>query len=323
MSEIAISTLFVAVGLTMLYFGAKWLVGGSVDIAKKLRISQLVVGLTIVAFGTSTPELSVSITAALKGHADISLGNVVGSNIANIGLILGLSAIILPLLVNKTTIKKEIPIMIAVALLLIPLSMDGKISQIEGVVMISSLVAFTYFTYTQARKENQTTYLSDEEIDYVRKKVYLKSGLLVGIGISLQFFGSFLTVDNAVVIAKNLGISERVIGLTIVAIGTSLPELITSILAALKRHADISIGNIVGSNIYNILAIVGISSALSGITVNTAMFTDYFIMIAFSLVLLPITRTHFIISRVEGYGLVGGYLTYLILLFMLSKKILI
>lgn len=316
MSEIAINGLLVAVGLAMLYFGAKWLVGGSVSIAKRLRISQLVVGLTIVAYGTSTPELTVSIAAALKGHADISLGNVVGSNIINIGLILGLSAIILPLLVNKTTIKKEIPIMIAVAFLLVPLSMDGKISQVEGMAMIASLVAFTYFIYTRARKENQSTKLHDEEIDYVGKKVYLKSGLLIGLGISLHFVGSFLTVDNAVVIAENLGISERVIGLTIVAIGTSLPELITSIVAARKGHADISIGNIVGSNIYNILAIVGISSALTSITVNAAMFTDYFIMIAFSLVLLPIMRTHFIISRVEGYGLVGSYLTYLILLFM-------
>jgi cation:H+ antiporter len=291
------NTLLVAGGLAMLYFGSEWLVRGSVNIAKRMRVSQLVIGLTIVAFGTSTPELVVSINAAISGQADISLGNVVGSNIVNIGLILGLSAAIFPLAIHVSTIKKEVPIMIGAALTLVLLSLfDNEITQLEGVLLVLALIVFVYFSYKQSRKEEKVskekgqqasrsdadrthtipieditsvieTTSADPLKDIEKKKddeeapnevtTIAKLALLIAIGLALLYFGATLTVDNAVVIATSIGISERIVGLTIVAIGTSLPELITSVVAAKKKYADLSVGNIVGSNIFNALAIVG------------------------------------------------------------------
>ena len=362
--SLILNTLLVAGGLAMLYFGSEWLVRGSVNIANRMRVSQLVIGLTIVAFGTSTPELVVSINAALSGQADISLGNVVGSNIVNIGLILGLSAAIFPLAVHINTIRREVPIMIGAALALIILSLfDNEITQLEGVLLILAIIAFTYFSYKQSRKEEQTnekgrgkteqrprpdTYethtipIEDttsvietasvaHPIEEGEKKAkrdkepqkgtpttsISKSALLIAIGLALLYFGATLTVENAVVIATSIGISERIVGLTIVAIGTSLPELITSVVAARKKHADLSVGNIVGSNIFNVLAIVGISAAIAGVSVNPNIFIDYAIMIAFSLVLIPIMRTGFVIRRIEGYGLVAAYSVYLLALLLM------
>lgn len=324
MPEIAISALLVVVGFSALYFGAIWLVGGSASIARKLRISELVIGLTIVSFGTSTPELVVSVAAALQDQPDIALGNIVGSNIANIGLVMGASAIMLPLLVQKKTVRKQVPIMIGIVFLLIPLSLDGEISRVEGIILVSALFAFIYFSYREARKEESSKNHAaggsggggSADRDHAKRNPYLKSALLIGVGMLLLFVGSSLTVENAVVIAKSLGISERIIGITIIAIGTSLPELITSVVAARKAHGDISVGNIIGSNIYNVLAIAGIASALTGLTVNAAMFTDYWIMMAFCLVALPIMRSRFRVSRTEGSALLGAYAAYLILLYI-------
>jgi cation:H+ antiporter len=358
------NTLLVAGGLAMLYFGSEWLVRGSVNIANRMRVSQLVIGLTIVAFGTSTPELVVSINAALSGQADISLGNVVGSNIVNIGLILGLSAAIFPLAVHINTIKREVPIMIGAALALIILSLfDNKITQLEGVLLILAIIAFTYFSYKQSRKEEgrkkkgigkteqksrpdtfETHTIPIEDtisvietasvappIEEGEKKdkrdkepqkatpttSFAKSASLIAIGLALLYFGATLTVENAVVIATSIGISERIVGLTIVAIGTSLPELITSVVAARKKHADLSVGNIVGSNIFNVLAIVGISASIAGVSVNPNIFIDYAVMIAFSLVLIPIMRTGFVIRRIEGFGLIAAYSVYLLALLLI------
>lgn len=310
-----VSALLVAVGFAMLYFGASWLVSGSVSIAKKLRINQLVIGLTIVAYGTSTPEMAVSIAAALQGQTDIMLGNVVGSNIVNIGIIMGLSAVLLPMLVSRRIIRKEIPIMIGITFVLIALSIDDEISQLDGAILVSGIVVFSYYIYAQAKKDNSAN--ASKELEHITVYGFPRSVLLIAIGIVLLFVGSFVTVDNAVIIAQELGISERVIGLTIIAIGTSLPELITSIVAMRKGYAEITVGNIIGSNIYNILAILGIASVLTGIAVNPAMFMDYWILVAFSLVLLPIMRTGFVVSRIEGSALVAAYVAYLILLFLL------
>lgn len=352
----------------MLYFGSEWLVRGSVNIAKKMQVSQLVIGLTIVAFGTSTPELVVSINAALSGQADISLGNVVGSNIVNIGLILGLSAAIFPLAVHINTIRKEVPIMIGAALVLILLSLfDDEITRIEGILLVFALIVFVYFSYKQSRKEeetkrkegpasnfdaNETQTMTIEDMspvietasDPVRHIVkkdgkgqpkgdasirtrttatdisapsFVKSILLIAVGLTLLYFGATFTVDNAVVIATAVGISERIVGLTIVAIGTSLPELITSVVAAKKKHLDLSIGNIVGSNIFNVLSIVGISAAIAGVSVNPDIFIDYAVMIAFSLLLIPLMRSGFVTSRIEGYGLVAAYSVYLLILLLM------
>ncbi|MFB5630767.1 MAG: calcium/sodium antiporter [Nitrosopumilaceae archaeon] len=315
--ELIINIVLVSVGLAMLYFGAEWLVRGSVTIANKFRISQLVIGLTIVAFGTSTPELSVSVTSAIQGISDVSLGNVVGSNIANIGLILGIAAIIKPLLVDKSAIKKQVPIMIGVAILLMLISIDGIISMEEGIILAIGIVIFTVYSLKSSKRESSDIENSSTGLNLAKRNVISKSIILIGLGLGMLTFGSFMTVENAVNIAKSFGVSERIIGLTLIAIGTSLPELVTSIVAALRGHADLSVGNIVGSNIFNILAIIGIAAAITGISVNENMFSDYYIMIAFSFILIPIMRSGFIISRKEGYLLVGAYMAYLIYLFIM------
>ncbi len=319
--ELLINVVLVSAGLAMLYFGAEWLVRGSINIANKFKISQLVIGLTIVAFGTSTPELSVSISSALEGLPDVALGNVVGSNIANIGLILGLSAIITPILVTKSTVRKEIPIMIGVALILIVISIDGNISTIDGILLVIGIVAFTIFSYKSSKKDSNDKSLTTNEsqtnnIQVQQSKIIPKSIFLVGIGLVLLTFGSFMTVENAVVLAHNFGISERIIGLTLVAVGTSLPELITSVIAARKGHGDLSIGNIIGSNIFNVLAILGISAAIAGISVSDAMWFDYSIMIVFSAALLIVMKTGFRINRIEGLVLISGYIAYTLFLFL-------
>lgn len=315
--ELIINIVLVSVGLAMLYFGAEWLVRGSVTIANKFRISQLVIGLTIVAFGTSTPELSVSVTSAIQGISDVSLGNVVGSNIANIGLILGIAAIIKPLLVDKSAIKKQVPIMIGVAILLMLISIDGIISMEEGIILAIGIVIFTVYSLKSSKRESSDIENSSTGLNLAKRNVVSKSIILIGLGLGMLTVGSFMTVENAVNIAKSFGVSERIIGLTLIAIGTSLPELVTSIVAALRGHADLSVGNIVGSNIFNILAIIGIAAAITGISVNENMFSDYYIMIAFSFILIPIMRSGFIISRKEGYLLVGAYMAYLIYLFIM------
>lgn len=320
MLEIIINVILIALGLSMLFAGSELLIRGSVKIAKKMHISQIVIGLTIVAFGTSTPELVVSVSSALQGQPDISLGNIIGSNIINIGLILGLSAAIFPIAVNIKTIRREIPIMLAVSLFLIPISLDGTISKIEGGLLVISLIIFIYYSYRQSKKENNSIDLNINDnvntISYNEKSYFpiIINLLFILFGIGLLYFGSKFTIDNAVSIANIFGISERIIGLTIIAIGTSLPELITSVRAALKKHADLSIGNIIGSNIFNVLEILGISSLIIGINVNSDIFIDYIIMIGFSVVLIPLMRSGFVISKKEGYVLSGAYVVYLIFL---------
>ena len=252
--ETIFNVFLVSIGLAMLYFGANWFVDGSVTIAKKLRISQIVIGLTIVAFGTSAPELAVNVSAALNGISDVVMGNIVGSNILNIGLILGLSAIVSPLLVKKTTIKKEVPIMIGVSVVLILMSIDGVLSLFDGIILVAGVLAFTFFSYKSSKKEVTDLEEVPAGLSLEKTSVMSKSVLLLGVGLSILTVGAFLTIDNAVVLAKTIGVTERIIGLTLVAVGTSLPELTTSLIAAKKGHFDLSVGNIVGSNIFNILA---------------------------------------------------------------------
>lgn len=304
--ELFWNLILVGVGLAMLFFGAEWLVKGSVTIANKLRMSQLVIGLTIVAFGTSTPELAVSISSATKGISDVALGNVVGSNIANIGLILGLSAFIAPIAVSRKTLRKEVPLMIGISFLLLAVSIDGSISFYDGILFVGGILIFTIFSYKTTRKEVVETVISNEKND----SSFSKSIILIVIGLILLTVGAFFTVDNAVIIAKEIGLSERIIGLTLVAVGTSLPELITSIVAAKRGHTDISVGNILGSNIFNILAILGISSSITAISVNDSMWTDYVFMILFAVILLPIIKTGLKIGKIEGILLVAGYVGY-------------
>jgi cation:H+ antiporter len=282
--EIAISAILTVVGLVMLCFGGNWLVSGGVAIARKFRISNLVIGMTIVAYGTSTPELAASIAAAGE-HSAIILGNIIGSNIANVGMVIGAAAILVPLAVSKSVLRKEIPIMLGVSLLLVLISIDGELSQYDGVLLLAGLGVFAYYTFKDAMKQRAEN-KEDKEIKQGANNVYLKSAGLIGIGVVLLYVGAILTVDNAVVLAKEFGLSEKIIGLTVIAIGTSLPELITSIIAIRKGHADIGVGNIIGSNIYNILMIMGVGAALGGVMVGTDVYVDYAIMIIFSLSVL-------------------------------------
>lgn len=308
--EIAISAVLTVVGLAMLCFGGNWLVSGSVTITRKFRISNLVIGMTIVAYGTSTPELAASVRAAGE-HSAIILGNVIGSNIANVGLVIGISAILVPLVVSKSTLRKEIPIMLGVSLLLVLLSIDGELSHYDGILLLIGLGVFGIYTYKDAMKQRSE---NKEKIEQSKKNIYLKSARLIGIGIVLLYLGAILTVDNAVILAKEFGLSEKIIGLTVIAIGTSLPELITSIIAIRKGHTDIGIGNIIGSNIYNILMIMGVGAALGGVMVGADVYVDYAIMIIFSLSLLIALKTG-LIGRTMGICLTIGYVAYLAVIF--------
>lgn len=305
--EIAINGALTTVGILMLCFGGNWLVNGGVAIARKLGISPLVIGMTVVAYGTSTPELAASLAAAGE-HGEIILGNVIGSNIANVGLVIGIAAVVAPLMVRKSALRKEIPIMIGVSFLLITLSLDGEITPYDGVLLIGSLIAFTIFAYMDAKKQRQEN--SIQSINE-NKTAYLRAGGLLTIGVGLLYGGAILTVDNAVILAQSFGISERVIAITVIAIGTSLPELITSIIAIKKGHSDIGVGNIIGSNIYNILMIMGVASALAGVAVVSEVFIDYVIMIAFSLALLVSLKSG-VINKPVGIGLTLAYFIYLV-----------
>ena len=308
--EIILSAVLLLIGLVMLCFGGNWLVSGGVSIAKKFRISNLVIGMTIVAYGTSTPELAASIAAA-GDHSAIILGNIVGSNIANVGMVIGVAAILVPLAVQKSVLRKEIPIMLGVSALLVLLSIDGEISQYDGTILLIGLGLFAVYTFRSALKQREK---NADDSNSTKNNVYLKSIGLIGIGIIVLYIGAILTVDNAVVIATELGLSEKIIGLTVIAIGTSLPELITSIIAIRKGHSDIGIGNIIGSNIYNILMIMGVGATLGGVLITADVYVDYAIMIIFSLSLLIGLKTK-IINRTMGVILATGYVLYLITTF--------
>ena len=252
--EILLQILLLTVGFVMLVKGADWFVDGASGIATKLKIPQLVIGLTIVAMGTSAPEAAVSITAALKGSAEITIGNIMGSNILNILIILGLSALVTPLAVAKSTIKVDIPVVIAITGILLWMGYDGTVSMLEGLLLLiifASYISYLMYVAIKERKDN------DED---VKELSMFQAFRWTIVGLIFIVWGSDVTVDAATSIAKILGLSERFIGLTIVALGTSLPELFTSVMAARKGNADIAIGNIVGSNIFNILFVVGLSA---------------------------------------------------------------
>ena len=307
----------VLAGLILLCIGGYAIVSGGVSLAKKLRISSMIIGLTVVAYGTSTPELAASLLAAFNSHTELILGNIIGSNISNVGMVIGISAIFAPLLISKITVSRWIPIMIGVSLLVVAMSYDGEISQVDGLILIAALIGFTAYTIKTVKKQkiqqNETVENDELEGEYFLSKYKIETypqsiGLIVA-GVILLFIGGHLTVDGAVNIAETLGLSQLVIGVVIVAIGTSLPELITSIIAIAKKQTDIGVGNIVGSNIYNILLILGVSSAIVGIPVVPDVFSNYYIMIAFSLVLFIGFRKY--IPRVVGVGLAIAFVVYL------------
>ncbi|MEZ4232459.1 MAG: calcium/sodium antiporter [Polyangiaceae bacterium] len=256
-------------GGVMLYFGAEWLVRGAAGLARAFGVAPLVIGLTVVSYGTSAPELAVSVTAALNGKSDIAVGNVVGSNVANIGLILGVTALIAPPKVDPTLIRREIPWLL-IATLSVPLIMLGnQIGRLEGALLTLGAIAFTILTLKTARQgDGEQAEL--EEIDESRGKLTLFGLFLVGLAVLV--LGGDVFVDGAIGVAKRYGMSERVIGLTIVAVGTSLPELAASLVAALRGHSELAVGNVVGSNLFNILLILGVTSLVRPIPTSFQTF---------------------------------------------------
>ena len=313
--------IFLILGLVLLVYAADYLVKGASHVATDLGISPLVVGLTVVAFGTSAPELAVSIMSAFKGEADLAVGNVVGSNIFNVLLILGLSAMIVPLVVHQQLVRFDVPIMIGTSLLLYGLSYDGKISLIDGALLFGIALAYTTFLIRQSRKEKDAEVVAEYQAEYGQhgeKPKWARNILFIVLGLAGLVLGSRWLVEGAVFIARHFGVSELIIGLTIVAAGTSLPEVATSIIAAVKGERDIAVGNVVGSNIFNIVVVLGLSSivAPSGVEVDAAALKfDIPVMIGVALACLPIFLHNHMISRTNGaffFLCYVAYVTYLI-----------
>ena len=306
--EIFLQIILLFVGFAMLIKGADWFVDGSSGIATKFKIPQLVIGLTIVAMGTSAPEAAVSIAAALKGNADITIGNIVGSNILNILIILGVSALITPLAVAKSTIKVEIPFMIAVTLLLLWMGYNGTVSLLEGIILLVVFLVYLGYLFLLAKNDKN----KDEET--VNDVSVWKSLMWTVIGLVLIVYGSNVTVDAATKIAQMVGLSERFIGLTIVALGTSLPELFTSVSAARKGNADIAIGNIVGSNIFNILFVIGVSASIVPVPFANGFRFDTIIAVAAAILLLLCSLKDKKLKRWSGILMLLSYAAYFIVI---------
>lgn len=318
MLELALVIVLIIVSLFVILKGADYLVDGAADFARWLKVSPILVGLTIVAFGTSLPELMVSLFAALNGSPDLSIGNIIGSNILNILVIIGVSAIIMPLAVRSRTLIYEFPFLIISAFTLMLLSMDWFIFQeqtfsltrFDGIIFLLILGFFLLYVFTTARQE-QKEVRRQFMAEYKNKNPFWKNGLLIVGGLAALIIGGKIFVMNAEKLAQLAGISEAFIGLTIAAIGTSLPELATSAVAAWKKQSDIAIGNIVGSNIFNILFVLGITSLLKPIPVNPAMLaTDGIVMIVASLLFLIFATRDRKVVRWEGIVLVMCYLAY-------------
>ena len=307
--EILFQFLLLVAGFVMLIKGADWFVDGASGIATKFGIPQLVIGLTIVAMGTSSPEAAVSISAAINGNADITIGNIVGSNILNIFIILGISALITTLAVAKSTMKYETPLMIAVTVLLLIQGLDGKIGLVDGIIMLAAFAGYMVYLFKMAKNN------MDEQADEPKKEVkILKAIIFTIIGLVLIVLGSNVTVDAATKIAEAFGVSERFIGLTIVALGTSLPELFTSVSAARKGNADIAIGNIVGSNIFNILFVVGVSAIIVPVPfVSNFIFDTAVAIFAAVLLLLCCLKTQSL-KRWAGALMLVCYAIYFIMI---------
>lgn len=315
MNEIQVA-IYIIGGSLGLFIGAEVLVRGASSLAIRLGISPLVVGLTVVAFATSSPELVVSIKAAIEGNPGIVVGNVVGSNICNIALILGVAAMISPMSIKTQVIKREIPIMIIVSVILLLILLDDTITRVEGVFLVIGIITYIILGYKYSMKERNNKEVIKEFEEIIPKSPYKvwQSLVFILVGLGLLVFGSNLFVDGAVSIAEKFGVSQAVIGLTIVALGTSLPELTTSIVASFKNENDIAIGNAVGSNVFNILSILGISSLIRPISDTGITMVDLSIMMFFTILILPLSKTKFTLRRWEGSLLFCGYIAYMIYL---------
>lgn len=309
--------LIFAVGLGLLYLGAEWLIRGAVSLALKYGIRRLIIGITVVALGTSMPEFVVNAFAAFSHEDGLALGNIVGSNICNIALILGSSALILPLVVSPGTLRKEYAIMMASMFLFYLMALDGVISQVDGLILIACLIAFMIFLVFDCKRHPRKVN-HDEISDFERKDLassaWKKVFLLLG-GVLLLAVGARLMVHSAVEIAGWLGVSSVVIGLTVVAIGTSLPELAASLVSVLKNDPDMSMGNVLGSNLLNVLFVIGLVSVIRPLAVDPEALTIHFpVMLGFGVLLLPLAWTSYQITRFEGGVLLTGFVAYMLYL---------
>ncbi len=310
-------------GLLLLILGAELLVRGASRLALAFGISPLVIGLTVVAYGTSAPEVAVSMQSSMLGQGDIALGNVVGSNIANVLLILGISALITPLVVSQQLIRFDVPLMIGGFFLFLLFALDGKISHLNGLVLLTGAVLYTGWVIRQSRKETaqiQAEYAQEfGSIPSLSLRARMMYGVYILIGLLLLILGSRWLVNGAVTFARILGVSELIIGLTIIAVGTSLPEVATSVIASLRNERDIAVGNVVGSNLFNILLVLGLSTIVApdGISVSpAALHFDIPIMLAVGVACLPIFFTGHCIARWEGALFLGYYMAYTLYLIL-------
>jgi len=317
-----LNIVYCLVGFVLLYYGAEWLVQGSSSLARSLGVTPIVIGLTVVAFGTSAPELVVSLISSIKGKSMIAVGNVIGSNICNIALVLGLSAVLHPIKSDPTVVRHDIPIMLAISLYLLVLTYNSTLGRIEGATLFIGIILYTFMNYYLAKKETAGAAEIEselEDIGFVESRA--KQLLLIGAGIAGVVGGAQVVVNNAVVIMTILGVSEKFIGLTIVAFGTSLPELATSVVAAMRGEMDISIGNLVGSNVFNIMSVLGAASLVRPIPIpggfiESGLWIDYVVMMFTSALPWFMMRRNFTVKRIDGVLLLlcyVGYLTYLII----------
>ena len=322
-----IACLLMFAGFVLLVLGGEFLVKGASSLASMLRISPLVIGLTVVAFGTSAPELAVSVQSAFNGDTALAIGNIVGSNIANILLILGVAAIIGgPLVVDSQIVRTDVPFMIAASFLVWGMGADGEISRFDGLILAGLIITYTIWLIRKSRKENkqiQEEFAEETPQPQATLRQVVINFLFLGLGIGILTGGSDLLVRGATSIAETLGVPTLIVGLTIVAIGTSLPELVTSITACYRGHGDIAVGNAVGSNLFNLLSVLGFSSivAPNGIEISTAALEfDIPIMIAVSVACIPIFLTGYMIYRWEGVLFLGYYIAYLTYLVLVAMK---
>lgn len=308
--EMLIQLGILAIGFVMLVKGSDWFVDGASSIATKFGIPQLVIGLTIVAMGTSAPEAAVSITAAFHGNADITIGNIVGSNILNILIILGICGLISPMVVQKSSILVDIPVTIAITLVLLWLGRDGTISRLDGIILQLLFFAYLAYLFISMKKNKNST----DSCEVPKEMPVVKSLIFLVVGLVVIVLGSRFAVDAASAIARILGLSERFIGLTIVALGTSLPELFTSAMAALKKNSDIAIGNIVGSNIFNILMVVGLSGLIVPVPFVADFRFDTIVAVYAAVLLLVLALPKRKLFRLSGLLMLVSYAVYFYLI---------
>ncbi|MEJ2203344.1 MAG: calcium/sodium antiporter [Gemmatimonadota bacterium] len=313
MTSLVLDVLLLVAGIGILYFGAEWLVRGSARLAASLGVSPIVVGLTVVSFGTSAPELVVCTVAAVGGNSDLALGNVLGSNLANIGLILGITALVRPLAVAARVVWREVPLMLLITVAVYPLAWDQVISRGDGLLLIMGLTAYLLFVFQSV--EDEAPEIIGEYEEYMKTTSVASNGVgwrdvgLIVMGSCGLVVGGYAIVESAVSVASTLGVSQVIIGLTVVAVGTSLPELATAVVAAMHDEADIAVGNVIGSNIFNIAAILGTAALVEPLRVSRSLlYRELPAVVIMSVLVFPMLRTGWSIDRWEGAILLGGYL---------------